>query len=251
MLPGISPLSGALGGGAAGSPPPYGGGTDPDFANVVLLLGFQDVNNATGSPGMDDESPSTHGTLTVVATSDIDTTQKRFGSSSLNLTGGYVYFDDDADFHLSSGDFTVEMWVRPGSTASPQFLVGQWNSAPNFGWILWMNGSKLAWNTSTTGTNNNFDMEGATTINTDTWYHFCVDYDGTKYRLYVDGVMDDSFSTPRTLHDSNLRLAIGGSHNGSFALTPANVQEVRITKGVARYADDGGFVVPTDEFPRQ
>lgn len=228
-----------------------GGGSDPDFSSVVLLLGFEGSNGATGSPGMDDESLSAHGTLAGgSSTSNISTAQSKFGSSSLHLTGNSVDYADSADWDLGSGHFTVEMFAYPGVVSGVQFLIGQWNAAPDLGWQLYLNDANLVWNTSTTGSDNNTDITGSASITASVWHHLCIDYDGVKYRTYVDGVKDGSFSTPRTLHDSNQNLTIGAAANGSFLFDPGFVDEVRITKGVARYATDTSFTVPTSAFPR-
>lgn len=228
-----------------------GGPSDPDFSSVVLLLGFEGTNGSTGSPGLDDESLSAHGTLAGGgANSNISTTQSKFGVSSLHLTGNAVFYSDSADWNLGSGHFTIELFVYPGTVSGVQFLIGQWQSVPSLGWELYMSSDKLAWNTSTTGSDNNSDITGSTSIVANAWQHVCIDYDGSKYRVYVQGVMNGSFATPRTLFDSPLNLTIGASQNGSFLFNPGFIDEVRITKGIARYATDGSFAVPTAPFPR-
>ena len=42
---------------------------------------------------------------------------------------------------------------------------------------------------------------------------------------------------------------VGSAEGGNYPLN-ANLDEVRITKGVARYASDSGFSVPSPAFPR-
>lgn len=225
--------------------------TDPHFANVVLLMGFEGSNGATGSPGMDDESLSVHGTLSGgSSTSNISTAQFKAGSSSLHLTGNSVDFPDSADWDLGSGHFTIEFFGYPGTVSGVQFLVGQWNAAPDLGWQLYMNGNNLCWNTSTTGSDNNTDITGSTAITSSLWHHLCIDYDGIKYRVYVDGVQNGSFATPRTLFNSSTVLTLGAAANGGFLFDPGFMDELRITKGVARYATDTSFTVPTVPLPR-
>jgi hypothetical protein len=108
---------------------------------------------------------------------------------------------------------------------------------------------KLHWDNSTNGSSSNSDIIGATSLVANTWYHFAVDFDSSKYRLYLNGVMDGSFSTPRTLFSSTAPLTMGTSFGGGNAFG-GWLDEMRITKGVARYASDAGFTVPTAAFPR-
>jgi hypothetical protein len=61
--------------------------------------------------------------------------------------------------------------------------------------------------------------------------------------------MTGSSATPRTIFNSNLNLAIGSFFNG-VNLMNGFVDELRITKGVARYATDTSFAVPASAFPR-
>jgi hypothetical protein len=85
---------------------------------------------------------------------------------------------------------------------------------------------------------------------TNTWYAVAVDYDGTKYRLYVDGVMVGSSSTARVIFDTGENLGIGNNSIASGAFLDGYLDETRITKGVARYASDSGYAVQTSAFPR-
>jgi hypothetical protein len=106
----------------------------------------------------------------------------------------------------------------------------------------------LQWDTSTNGSTVNTDITGATTVTLNTWIAWAVDFDGAKYRLYLNGVMDGSFTTVRSLFAATATLSLGTSFGanrlGGF------LDEVRITKGVARYASDSGYTVPTAAFPR-
>jgi hypothetical protein len=89
---------------------------DPNFSSVKLLLGFEGANGSTGAPGMTDESGAAHGTATVSGSGAISTTQFKFGASSLDYSGsGVITWADNADWHLGSGHFTVEAFMRPSS----------------------------------------------------------------------------------------------------------------------------------------
>ncbi len=226
--------------------------TDAYAGNVVLLMGFAGDDTATGSPGMDDESVAAHGTATRTNTgATISTAQSKFGTSSLLVADSVsgIVFPDSEDWNLAAGSFTIEMFIYPTALSGIQCLCGQWTS--NLGWLIHLNGAALNWSTSPDGGAVNLDIGPVGTAVNNAWQHVCVDYNGSKYRLYLNGVMVGSFSTPRTIHNSTNSLTIGnGQTTLAFTAFQGHIDEFRITKGIARYASDGGFVVPTAAFPR-
>ncbi len=229
---------------------------DPHIGNVKLLLGFEDVNNATGDPGFTDESPAAHGTATVESGAKISTGWSKFGSSSYlgNNTGSRVNVEDSLDWEIStsnSSQFTIECWVRhSGTTVGDEMLIAQFSSGAGF--YLRSNGSGngelefagkggVTWSAATSGL---------------TWvsnqvYAIAIEKDSSgKLRIYRDGVMVAS-TTPA---DSSIihfasGLFIGNDASGGRSWN-GYIDEFRITKGVARYASDSGYTVPTAAFPR-
>ncbi len=232
---------------------------DPFLSNVVLLLGFE---GSDGSTSISDESPqaSFHPTGTVIGNAQIDTAQFKFGVSSLlsDGTGDGVSFVDTNDWDLSdanSDQFTIELWARTTS-ATPTDRAFVWQGGV-------VGSCCFAFRTNTSG-NGEIEFLGATggTFNwsvatsginwaTGTWYHIAVDKDfNGKVRLYRDGVMvasDTPASSVLFNSSQTLRVACDGSGGRSW---PGWIDEVRITKGMARYASDAGFDVPTAAFPR-
>jgi hypothetical protein len=224
----------------------------PSPSAVVLLMGFEGANGSIGAPGMNDESPANHGT----AVSDninakIDTTQFKFGASSLTLPGSFsgIHFADHADWHLGAGQFTIECFIRPATATGIQMIVGQFgHGASNFGWAFYLNGAVLNWAVSTTGSDNLNDMSGGT-IAVNTWTPVCIDFDGVSYRLYVNGAMVALAPGPRTIFNPGLILGIGENEIGELAFA-GNIDELRITKGYARYASNGGYTPSASAFTR-
>ena len=215
-------------------------------------MGFEGANGSTGAPGMTDESPSHHGTATVTGTASISTAAFKFGTSSLLLNGGVIQFPDSNDWWFAGNPFTIEMWINyidanPGDWG---FLVGQWQSTGQFGWEFWAQNPYISWNTSTTGSDNNADLSATLTPTAGIWYHVAFDYDGTRIRLYLNGVQSGQTVLSRTLFNSTNHLTIGGDEIGTTLNFKGYIDEIRITKGVARYATSTSFPVPTAAFPR-
>jgi len=221
-------------------------------SNVVLLDGF---NGANGSTSSIDESPAAHGAATFAGTTTLSTTQAKFGTASLNntsnITGG-VTWPYSTDWALGSGKFTVECWYYANALGSKQALVAQFAGLAVFGWIFMLdNTNKLTWYVSTTGADLFTDLVQSSTFTSGTWHHCAVDFDGTKYRLYYDGVMVASSTTLRNIYNPGYAVSVGNDVAlGNNYPMNGYLDEVRITKGVAQYASDAGFAVPTAPFPR-
>lgn len=229
-----------------------GTASDPHFANVVLLVGFDGSDGATSAT---DESLSAHTPFTWVGNAQLDTAEKKFGSASLLLggSGDMVSVPDSDDWNFGSGAFTIECWVRFAILATNNFFLSQsggTNGSNGFHLNLTSSGVlSFSWR-STAPSNPSLDSS-AGVMTTGQWYHVAVDRTGNTLRLYVDGVMvgkDASWTTTQANIAEAFRFGARGAP-GSGVLN-GWMDEVRITKGVARYASDAGFTVPTGPFPR-
>jgi len=220
------------------------GPTDPNFANVVLLCHFDGTNGSTTFI----DSSSVARSVTATGSISLTTAQQKFGTASLDAgaANSYAGAPFSTDWNFGAGQFTVEAWIRPTATISGfRGVVAQWGAAPNQGWYLGFNATTVAWIYSTTGTA--FTQLTATfspTLNA--WMHLAVDRDaGGILRVYTDGTQR-ILASPPAIFNSTLGLYIGNdgllTHN--FV---GQIDEVRITKGVARYG--GAFTPPAAPFP--
>lgn len=252
--PGYITGRGALDGAGGG-----GGGGDSFFSSVKLLMGFNGANGSTGAPGMTDESSAAHGNASVFGGEHIDTAQFKFGASSLRADSGSVQYGDHADWRLSaanSDQFTVECWVRFNTTGTSKVIIAQYTADGTVGWAFQTPGasaSEFMFYFSPDGTFASgvaVQSTGAG-LTTGAWYHLAADKDsGGKIRIYKDGVMLGS-ATPANsaIFNSPENLGIGATPAGGGAMD-GWIDELRITKGAARYASDSGYTVPTAAFPR-
>ena len=226
---------------------------DADFASVKLLMGFNGADGSIGSPGMADESGAAKGVATVAGNAKISTAQSKFGGSSLLLdgSGDYLTFPDSADWFFGTNPFTIECWVYYNVITDAEFL-SQWDTTIGIG--SWKFGR-----TSTFGLVFNFyddtntlrEVVMAWTPTTGVWYHVAVDRDASGVaRSYVNGVMLGKATVPQIVKDSTKALSIGRIDHSTPRYFNGHIEEARITKGVARYASDGGFTLPTFAFPR-
>jgi hypothetical protein len=214
---------------------------DPYIANVVLLI---NPAGADGSTTVTDASPIARGNATAAGNAQIDTALTDGGNPTMLFDGASdaFRFGDSSDWHLGSGSYFIEARVRFATiTGSLQFIVCQWQGTPNLSWVLYLNGtSSLGFNYSTTGSDNTA-VTGSWSPTTGVFYELGVGFDGSKIRLFVDGVMIGSSTVSPTLANSTLPLSIGGSATGGTFDFSGWISRLRITKGSARGIGDGGY----------
>lgn len=231
-----------------------GGGGDPHFASVVLLVGFDGADGATSST---DESPSGHA-LTFTGDAQLDTAEKKFGASSLLVdgTGDEVSAPDGSAWQFP-GEFTMECFFRTALTSSSsQGIIVKFGSSGSRSFELAVTRGassqtvRFRWSNDGATIDHNL-ASGNLGIALNTWYHVAVDRDsGGTMRLYFEGAMVASKSgATGENHNTSDSLGIGRNANGGVRLN-GHIDELRITKGVARYASDAGFTVPAAAFPR-
>lgn len=234
--------------------------SDAFLSSVVLLMGFDGVNGSQGAPGFTDESPQRRGTASVPFTSHIDRFDYKFGTALRSVGDSFAaVFNPSHDFWLStanSDEFTIECWAKFANLSAndPSIIVA--NSFFDVDWHFGVTSAgemRFGFHPGGGGASVAIISSGAS-ITTETWYFLAVDKDSSgKIRLYRDGVMVISAtpadSTFETEDGSGLDIGAAGLV-GAFALN-GWIDELRITKGVARYASDSGFTVPTGAFPRE
>ena len=210
-------------------------------------MGYEGANGSTGAPGWTDQSPAAHGLANTTAT--IDTSQFKFGTAagkwiSSGATNQSAYFTSGPnDWNFGSGRFTLETWIRFNTLAGTNgssLILSVTGPGPTYSWYWWIDSSgNISWNVSTNGTTINTDINYLWSPALSTWYFIALDYDGTKYRMYVNGVMVGSSTTARNIYYSAQSIGLGGNSISSGYWLNGWLDETRITKGVARYASDG------------
>ena len=220
---------------ATSSVTPGGAATDPNFANVSLLL-HMDGSGSTFT----DNSPSPK-TLTAFGDATQSTTQSKWGGKSARLSGGYISASD-ASLALGSGDFTAECWVNFDSVASyQQVFSGRPNNgtyAESASLAVTPSGTLLWWNFGAV-------VESTISLTPSVWNHIALVRQSGTITIYINGVSAGSASG-YTQNLSSQSFSVGANANGSEPIT-GYIDELRITKGVARYT--ANFTPPTAAFP--
>ena len=216
------------------------GSTDPYWANVTLLMGFE---GADASTTFTDESASANA-CTAVGDAQIDTSFFKFGASAGLLDGNdkvTVGIANDADFAFGTGDFSVELWMRPQRTDG--WILGCAENNTFTGWWMYYDATTLNFRAiHPAGTL----VSKTWSPSNGTWYFLQAIRTSGTFELAVDGV---SLGTGAMADDipcgqsNGLALGSAGDYFGGNLI--ASLDELRITKGVAR-----AIALPTAAFPR-
>jgi len=155
-----------------------------------------------------------------------------------------VYFDGTDDYILTnafseapvfgSGDWTVEGWFYATDLSNFRTVINQSGS-----WELTLYSSKLRLVVDTDGSWNRDYVNLSPisdTLSLNTWYHFALVKNGNTVKGYTDGTeyySNTSFtSTPYATPDKKVRIGYG---QDSPRYWKGFLQDIRITKGLARY----------------
>jgi hypothetical protein len=227
-------------------------GGDTYYSSCSLLMHF---SGSDGSTTFIDNSPVTK-SFTVNGNSQISTAQSKFGGTSAYFdgTGDYLSTNSSNNFAFGTGDFTVEFWIYSSDVSSATqrgFLqtsdtAGGLKTTYTSGILLYQGGNSsggtLNGGLSANVAGTNLGSSTAV-ITTNTWYHIALVRNSGTSTLYVNGTSVGSGTT--TGNCSGTYLSIGGYYNTSY-LYQGYLDELRITKGVARYTTN--FTPQTSEF---
>ena len=230
------------------------GPTDPYFSSVSLLL---HGNGTNGSTTITDSSPSPK-TVTAVGNAQISTAQSKFGGASIAFDGNndYLTVANNASLNFDSGDFTIECWFYVAALPPPDLdgrrisLLAVYGSAAGGaqGYEFYVNFSNNSLALGRPATGNS--ATGGFTFALSTWYHVAYTRSGTTDRLFVNGQsLTLLVNTYAPVSSPNGTLQIGSERfftGYSFDLN-GYIDELRITKGIARYVST--FTPPTAPFP--
>ena len=224
---------------------------DPDFSDVSLLL---KMDGSNGSTTFADDSS---GSLTVTANGNaaLSTTESKFGGASgyFDGTGDYLQLPYDSSLDLGSGsvDWTVECWVRMPSIPSDamDIMGASLGGGPQAKWMITMNmgtdflhsANRVGFTTRSGGADQ--WINASHTWQVDTWYHIAVVHSSGTTTMYVDGTSVGSIAYNVPAVNSGLRVGSDGEGYKYFA---GYMDDVRITKGTARYTSD---FTPPDSHP--
>ena len=216
---------------------------DPYWQNVSLML--------TGDDFIDWSNQ--HNAVTNNGTVTLDTTNKKYNSSSYLFSGSgcNLTFPSNLAMNLTD-DFTIEFWAKPTSLSNATYPIILGSGAT--GWGAGCVGINFHGSAGTQGKLVMFTYEtsgaaivGSTTLATvGAWHHYAITRTGTSVKLYVDGFLESTGTSSQTFAFNTTKTFIGanGWDPSSTAQYNGYLADLRITKGIART-----ITVPTTALP--
>ena len=213
---------------------------DPYFTSVSLLL------NGDGAQGSTSFIDTKGASITGVGAAQISTARVKFGTGSIALNGTNAYLrapTSAASLSFGTADFTVESWVY--LNAAPSSYAGIVETRSLDSESSWLLGVR-----NTGGPRLDFLHGGATltsrmSVPLSTWTHVAVTRSAGTFRLFINGVLDANTAVYAGAINSTTTAPLIGYGVSSYYLN-GNLDDLRVTKGVARYT--ANFSVPVTAF---
>lgn len=198
-------------------------------------------DGANASTTFTDESGKT---WTAVGNAQLTTTAPKFGTAcgTFDGTGDRITVPASSDFNFGTSDFTIDFWAKAGTT---QMGVMSQNSASNADaghWSFWFN----------VGANNIRLYVGGTSTLTGTftqsnvWNHIALVKSSGNFIIFANGTSLGSVANSTSIGSSTIGLKIGAALNTSSTDYTGKLDEIRISKGIARWTTT--FTPPTSEY---
>lgn len=219
-------------------------GGDPYFANVVLLAHGDGVN--TGTTFIN--SAPVANALTGAGTPTTSTVQSKFGGSAIRIPTNTSRLTLANSIDLSSDSYTMEcwMWIPANYVGDASNIVATNNNTFPNRWLFdaYIDATFLRIRLITTSNAVNFTSSA--TAAAATWHHIALSNDAPNntIRCFLNGVQIGSRTAMPLVFHSPFTIA---SNSTAWAEAPYYLDEVRVTKGVARYV--ANFTPPTAPFP--
>ena len=163
----------------------------------------------------------------------LSTDQAKFGVSSLELDGTDDIVDTTTNLDLSSGDFTIDVWIRPNNVSG---YKGIWESGTSTKLVSYLLG-----NTVYLAVGGSTIISNSVTVNANEWTMLSYERVGNNHYVYKNGTLEDTGNTAN--RSDNGIFSIGESGFGDFN---GYIDEFRVSD-VARYSGSS-FTEPTEAF---
>lgn len=209
---------------------------DSFFDNVTLLMHMDGVNGGTSFPDV-------RGHAITVSNVTTQSSGAKFAQSAqfAGTSTSYLSTPSATGFDFGSGDFTIEYWIK--LTSIPDFAacpIGKWPTS----WLVYMNPNGLL-----------FYINGGTVAVTSTsptwnmgeWYHIAITRQSSTWNLWVNGESVAANSNASAITAGAEPVVMGINNANARNFVAGMMDDVRITKGVARYTST--FTPPTTAFP--
>jgi len=225
--------------------PPTAPLTKTDSTSLLLNFTNAGIYDGTG-----------RNVLETVGDAHVENSVKKYGTGSMQFdgTGDYLEAPNSDLFDISSGDFTIEAWIYPTSVSGTQAICAVYNFSSNRrSYIFYLEDDHIAFIYTTDGQSATIvETIGTISISTNEWTHVAVAKSGTSFKSFVNGVEDFSITVSSSFYSNTsdpFTVGVLGATGTLAEYFNGYIDDLRITKGVARYT--ANFTPPAAVLPKQ
>jgi hypothetical protein len=221
-----------------------------DDSYTKSLLHF---DGADGSTTFTDESDKT---WTRYGDAKISIIQYKFENSSglFDGNGDYISTPNHTDLNFGNDDFTIDTWFRfsvtpnLSNTGACQRIASKGSiNAENGSWCFGTYSDKI--NFAYRIGNNIIDrFSSAVSIGAFSWHHIALVRASGVIYFYLDGISKGSAVCNETL-TTTATTTIATRAGTSLEFFPGNIDEFRLSKGIARWTSDFSSDLPKFQYP--
>ncbi len=239
-IAGVTYLKDTTGNGILNSSNKLDGEYENDYYTKLMLHA-----DGTGATFVDSADPAK--TVTAYGAATQSATQSEFGGKSAYFdgTGSYIQAADSIDFEFGVGNFTVDFWAY--GLAGANGAVVQFADGAYGGSVGYVSGGNLVVYLASAG--GSWGIASAVSMGAvpgNSWVHYALVRNGNNFYTYRNGTQISTFSSSAAVYNPSGNLNVG-RYLDTTGATPyylsGYVDELRITKGIARWA--GAFTPPT------
>jgi hypothetical protein len=207
----------------------------PPTAPVTSISGTSLLCNFTNAGIIDNTMMNN---IETVGDAKISTTQSKFGGSSMYFdgTGDCLLAPSSPNFDFGTSNFTIEMWINFANVNSTWQAVISRAYTIAGGWRLYKydGNNQLSWYAGPT----NPIITTGSTLASNTWGHVAVVRNSGTLTIYINGVNRGSAADSTNYNPGNYAVEIGkGVVTSEYPVT-GYIDDLRITKGYARYTSN-------------
>ena len=226
----------------------YTGNFTPPTAPLTAIINTSLLLNFTNAGIYDATSKND---LETVGNAQIST------AISAKWGSGSMYFDGTGDYLVApttnlpmtfgTGDFTIEGWIYPASVSGAIAIVSNRFDAGADTVLIFAFGTTygLFFHTNATSV-----INSGTNLTVNTWQHIALSRASGTARIFLNGTQVGSSASSAQNLSSTAAMFVGQDGvktSGAAAQLNGYLQDLRITKGYARYT--ANFTPPTAAFP--
>ena len=211
-------------------PVPYSSSMRPDFGDVRFTSSDGSTELSYWFDKGEDQSLGTVTGVTFGATGKFGTAASFDGTDN-------IVFPASSDFDFGTGNFTIDAWVNFSSTADEKTIAA---SANGSGWIFEKHyeGGSPGLHLYDTNASGHY-VYAPYSFSTGTWYHVAVVRYGSVIKFFVNGSQIGTDQTPYSGgYNSGGSGIVVGKNISSFSTFNGSIDELRISKGIARWTSN-------------